>query len=195
MKDNSSDSNGTCFVLMPFGEPFDSYYFKIIDPAVRTAGLNPLRGDSLYRPSPIMDDVWTMIQDARVLLVELTGRNSNVFYELGLGHAIGKPAVLISETIEDVPFDLRSLRVILYDKDDPEWGQTLRNAIVVSMRETLNSSVDAVPSMFRKPVRSQAPEQNETLVRLSALENQVEALLLETRSRSSVHGGCPQRRR
>ena len=39
-----------------------------------------------------------------------------------LGHAIGKPIVLISETMEDVPFDLRPLRVILYDKNDPEWG-------------------------------------------------------------------------
>jgi hypothetical protein len=112
---------GTCFVLMPFKEPFDTYYSLIIRPAVIAAGLEPLRGDSLFRPSPIMADIWTMIQDAKVLVAELTEKNANVFYELGLSHAIGKPVILMSETIEDVPFDLQPLRVILYDKDDPAW--------------------------------------------------------------------------
>jgi hypothetical protein len=167
---------GTCFVLMPFKEPFDTYYTLIIKPAVIAAGLEPLRGDSLFRPSPIMGDIWSMIQDAKVLVAELTEKNANVFYELGLGHAIGKPIVLMSETIDDVPFDLQPLRVILYDKDDPAWGVKLRAALIASLSETISDSASAVPPMFRKKVKSQAPEESGTSTRLSALERQLALL-------------------
>jgi len=90
---------GKCFVLMPFKEPFNTYYRNIIRPAVTSLSLEPLRGDSLFTSTPIMGDIWKMIQDATLLVGELTGKNANVFYELGLGHAIGKPIILISETM------------------------------------------------------------------------------------------------
>jgi hypothetical protein len=44
----------------------------------------------------------------------MSERNPNVFYELGLAHAIGKPAILVAKTEEDIPFDLRHVRVIVY---------------------------------------------------------------------------------
>lgn len=175
-KKTRKKSIGTCFVLMPFKDPFETYYRLIIKPAVVAANLECVRGDSLFRPSPIMGDIWTMIQGATVLVAELTEKNANVFYELGLGHAIGKPIVLISETIEDVPFDLQPLRVIIYDKDDPAWGVKLRNNLTASLTETISDPTAAVPPMFRKKVKSQAPEEAATLTRLSTLERQVSAL-------------------
>ena len=124
---------GTCFVLMPFREPFDTYYLSIIKPAVHAARLAAVRGDSLFRPSPIMADIWQMTQDAKVLVAELTEKNANVFYELGLAHAIGKPVVLIADNLTDIPFDLQSLRVIIYDKNDPAWGTELKASITESL--------------------------------------------------------------
>lgn len=176
--DNCDVEQITCFILIPFSEPFTRYYKEIIKPAVEQIDAVPLRGDSLFRPSPIVDDIWQMIQDANVVVAEMTGRNPNVFYELGLAHAIGKPVILISETISDVPFDLQSLRVILYNKDDPAWGATLRESLVASLRETLRNTRAAVPPMFRKRVISQAPEDTEISVRLSAIEAAVSRLVL-----------------
>jgi hypothetical protein len=49
------------------------------------------------------------------LIADLTGRNANVFYELGLAHALKKDVILITQKIEDVPFDLRHYRCIVYD--------------------------------------------------------------------------------
>lgn len=69
-----------------------------------------------------MADIWKMIQEAKVLVAELTEKNANVFYELGLAHALGKPVVLIADNLGDVPFDLQSLRVIIYNKNDPASG-------------------------------------------------------------------------
>ncbi|MDA3923715.1 MAG: hypothetical protein PF904_03340 [Kiritimatiellae bacterium] len=167
---------GSCFILMPFKEPFEMYYNVIIRPAVSAANLDPLRGDSLFTPTPIMGDVWNMIQEAKVLVAELTYKNANVFYELGLAHALGKPVILISETMEDVPFDLQQLRVILYDKDDPTWGNKLKSAITTALEETLASSVEAVPAMFRKRVKSQAPEDSDMSLRLLQLERRIASL-------------------
>jgi hypothetical protein len=173
-------SSGSCFVLMPFKEPFDTYFTMIFEPAVLASNLRPRRGDSLFRPSPIMADIWQMIQEAKVLVAELTEKNANVFYELGLAHALGKPVILVSETIVDVPFDLQPLRVILYNKSDPAWGVKLKDDIVSSLGETLQDVTQAVPPMFRKIVKSQAPQDTDLSVRLSELERRMASLSSST---------------
>jgi hypothetical protein len=138
----------TCFVLMPFGAPFDEYYRKIFRPAIRKAGLNAVRADTLFRPAPIMEDIWRFVRQAKVLLAELTGKNPNVFYELGLAHAIGKPVVLVSNKLDHVPFDLRGLRTIIYDKNKLNWPGQLRESIFKSLKETQADMKKSVPRMF-----------------------------------------------
>src|SRR5437016_617731 len=108
------DMENICFVLMPFKEPFNSYYRNIIVPALEEVQLKPLRGDEIYGVRPIMQDVWHGIQNARIVIAEVTGRNPNVLYELGITHGVGKSAVIMTQTIDDIPFDLRHLRCLLY---------------------------------------------------------------------------------
>lgn len=179
-------SEKTCFVMMPFKSPFDIYYKTLYIPAIKNAKLKPIRADDLFRPSAIVSDLWQMIQDAEVILAELTTKNANVFYELGLSHAIGKPVILVSETMDDVPFDLQQLRVITYDKDDPDWGDNLKANITYSINETLESPVEAVPSIFRKKVQSHAPIQSETIARIQDLEDQMRMLRRPNRRSSGV---------
>src|SRR5688572_26279413 len=116
----------TCFVIMPFGSPFDRYFKNIFVPAVEDAGLAAIRGDSIFMPSAIMPDIWRCLNEARVLISDLTARNPNVFYELGLAHALQKPVILVTSNLEDVPYDLRGLRVLGYDKENENWGADLR---------------------------------------------------------------------
>lgn len=119
----------SAFVLMPFGEPLNSYYPAIFKPALETAGFQVHRADDLFTPRPVMLDIQESILKADVVLCEMTGRNPNVFYELGLAHAVGKPAILVSNTKEDIPFDLRHVRVILYDTAFPGWENKLLSEI------------------------------------------------------------------
>src|SRR5215470_16813722 len=84
------------FILMPFSPPFDSYYPQIFKPALEAAGYTVSRADDIFTPQPIMLDIQQSIVEADLILCEMSGRNPNVFYELGLAHAIGKPAILIS---------------------------------------------------------------------------------------------------
>ena len=169
----TNTSVDTCFVISPFGEPFDTYFTHIVKPALEECGLYAVRGDSLYRPTTIVDDIWQGIREAKLLIAELTDRNPNVFYELGLAHAISKPVILISRSIEDVPFDLRSIRVLVYDKDHPDWGNRLRASLTKAIREVVQSPTAAIPATFKLPIKSNAPEESETLLRLEALESMV----------------------
>jgi len=138
----------TCFTIMPFGEWFDDYYEELYCPAIRAAGLDPKRADDLYRPSTIINDIWSYTQSAKLILADLTGKNPNVFYELGLAHALAKPAILITDSITDVPFDLRSLRVIVYDKNQPDWGDALQESITKSIKEIVDSPLESVLPTF-----------------------------------------------
>jgi hypothetical protein len=116
----------TCFVMMPFADPIGGYYKSIYEPAISKSGLRPIRADDdIFATGKIIDQVWAGITGAKVLVAELTGRNPNVFYELGLAHALNKPVVLVSSNQADVPFDLQHIRVIYYDMRDPFWGEKL----------------------------------------------------------------------
>jgi hypothetical protein len=112
---NSKKGQAMCFVLMPFAADFDALYENAIRPAAEaTQGLTCLRADEIYGPRPIMADIWKSITEAAILIADLTGRNPNVLYELGLAHAQSKPVVLITQDINDVPFDLRAIRCVVY---------------------------------------------------------------------------------
>jgi hypothetical protein len=74
----------------------------------------------------------------------MTTKNPNVFYELGLAHALEKPVVLVSSNQDDVPFDLRHIRVILYDQTDPFWGQKLIDKLADNVRSALGNPEDAI---------------------------------------------------
>src|SRR5258707_3881485 len=129
-----------CFILMPFGEPFDSYYEKIVRPAADDAHLQAMRADDIYGTGSIIRDVWRRIWASRVVIADVTGKNANVNYELGLCHALGVPTILITKNIDDVPFDYSHHRCIIYDTEDAEWGQNLRDNLRKAIQAVLEST-------------------------------------------------------
>ncbi len=150
----------TCFVMSPFGGWYDQYYSDIYCPAVESAGLQPHRADDLYLPSAIVQDIWTYVKSARVMLADLTGKNPNVFYELGLAHAVDKPVVLLAQSMEDVPFDLRALRVITYEIANPGWGELLRTKITAALQEVLAAPETAVLQPFHRDATTTRPTES-----------------------------------
>ena len=139
----------TCFVMMPFGEWFDRYYQDIYVPAIREAGFEPIRADELFSTGSVVEQIWEQIQKAKVLLADLTGRNANVFYELGLAHAARKPVVFTAPQVEDVPFDLRHLRVIIYEVREPEWSTKLRTSVTDYLKNSFKDPEKSIPHPFR----------------------------------------------
>jgi len=142
---------GSCFVIMPFGgNYFDDYYLEIYCPAIEEAGFEPHRADDLFAPNNVVEDIWEYTKKSNIILADLTGKNPNVFYELGLAHAIAKPVILITESEQDIPFDLRAIRIIKYDKNLHDWGILLRNAIIQAIKEIIKNPEASIPSPFLK---------------------------------------------
>jgi nucleoside 2-deoxyribosyltransferase len=106
-----------CFVVMPFGDPdLEVVYADFVRPTLADGcGLDCERGDDVFGSKIIMDDILERINAADVIVADLTRKNANVFYEVGICHALSKPVLLLAQTIEDVPFDLRHRRVLLYE--------------------------------------------------------------------------------
>ncbi len=177
-------NGGFCFTIMPFGGWMDDYYESIYIPAIEAAGLEARRADDLYRPSTIVHDIWDFTKRSKIVLADLTGKNPNVLYELGLAHAIAKPAVLVTETLDDVPFDLRALRIIEYDKNVPDWGTVLGENIETAIKEVLASPLKSVLPAFLEVVpkkESQPISQHEK--ELLEIRKELDLLKKESRSR------------
>lgn len=131
-------SDGECFVLMPFSSPRrnEIYEHYIKKPLEDELGITCKRADDMYESKSIMGDVWHSINHASLVIADLSDRNPNVFYELGLAHVVGKPVILVAEREEDIPFDLRPIRTILYGNQPSTWSR-LASQVVAYARSIL----------------------------------------------------------
>lgn len=106
---------GFCYVLMPFTDEMRSVYEYGIRPALERLSMRCERADEHFASSNVMTDIFEGILRAEVVIADLTGKNPNVFYELGLAHAIKSHVILITQRPEDVPFDLTGVRYFKYE--------------------------------------------------------------------------------
>jgi hypothetical protein len=108
-----SIEDGLVSVMMPFDSSFDAVYRTIQGSAV-AVGMALQRVDNIWEDSAIIQDVVSLIDRSKVVICDCTGKNSNVFYEIGIAHTLGREVILITQSANDIPFDLRHLRYIPY---------------------------------------------------------------------------------
>jgi hypothetical protein len=104
------------FVMMPFRVDMAPVY-EILRSTAANLGQTIRRADEFSSSSPIITDIWSAIWGAKIAVADCTGKNPNVFYELGMAHTIGRPVVLITQSKDDIPFDVRHIRYIEYQLD------------------------------------------------------------------------------
>jgi hypothetical protein len=100
-------------VMMPFDAQFNDVY-ATLQRAAAESGMQSQRADEIWVNSHIVDDIINLIWRARVVIADLSLRNPNVFYETGIAHALGREVILIAQSMEDIPFDLRAIRSQTY---------------------------------------------------------------------------------
>jgi len=108
------------FVLMPFGKAFSNIYQFGIKGAAEDAGAYAERLDDQIFTDGILDRIFNQINLADVIVADMTGRNANVFYEVGYAHALGKLVLLLTQDAEDIPFDLKHRQHVVYDGESIE---------------------------------------------------------------------------
>jgi len=144
-----------CFVLMPFGKKpdamgtlidFDAVYSQLIGPAITEAGLEPLRADEEMTGGIIHKPMYERLILCEYAVADLTTANANVFYELGLRHAV-RPwsTVLLYAEGGRLPFDVAPLRAMPYrltPDGAPADVEAVKAALVARLAEAYKAAQD-----------------------------------------------------
>ncbi|MHA6281634.1 hypothetical protein ACX3SL_00640 [Morganella morganii] len=110
-----------CFIIMPIADHpdyedghFNRVYEYLIKPACKVAGYEAVRADDSKASHMIMFDILKKIVECDMAICDLSTKNANVFYELGLRQAFNKKTILITDGNENTPFDINGFRYVKY---------------------------------------------------------------------------------
>ncbi len=102
------------FVLMPFNSAFDDTYKFGIKETAATLEIQAERVDEQTYSESILERIYRQIEMADIVVADMSGKNPNVFYEVGYAHAKGKLCILVTSDANDIPFDLKHRRHVIY---------------------------------------------------------------------------------
>ena len=128
---------------MPLHDPFTSIFEEQIKPAAQKNGLKAVKADDISSNKPVMEDVWRYLNQARIVVADLSGSNPNVFYELGVAHTLGKEVIMIAQHLTVVPFDVGHIRFIEYEYPSG------KEQLAYKLRETIQQVL--LDSKFETP--------------------------------------------
>lgn len=150
-----------CFFISPIGEDgsdsrnrSDKVLEFIINEVVPDFGHTVIRADQMDQPGSITNQVIRKTVNSDLVIADLTGYNPNVFYELAVRHATGKPYIQLIDSSESIPFDISDLRTVHYGLEVAEAG-----AAKEEIRAQLESWEDEETS-FDKPISHSAEMQS-----------------------------------
>lgn len=122
------------FVLTPFADE-ERVPFQIIRDVCTNAGFRCLRGDEENHTGDILAHIVRLIVKARIVIANVETRNPNVFYELGIAHALGKQTILISRSLDAVPFDVQTRRILRW-QEESDLRERLKDALLRTVADT-----------------------------------------------------------
>lgn len=154
-----------CFVIMPF-RPELSFLYRFIKEHVEHAfDVECQRGDDEVLTIPLLDKIKDMIVRADFVIADVSGRNPNVFYELGMAHARDKDVILIThDDIADAPTDIKAYEFVKYTHDQEAFVNRLDKAIrgiVGGDYEALFQAARAQFTQFQADTGLQLPERTQ----------------------------------
>ncbi|HWB64952.1 MAG TPA: hypothetical protein VG603_15650 [Chitinophagales bacterium] len=122
-----------CFILMPFQEQFDGIYGHL-KKALNDNGYVCNRADEILGSKPIMNKILNEILKSHYIIADLTNQNANVFYELGIAHTFkdAQNIILITQKLEDIPFDIRHINNIIYNKENIKY---LTSGVIQTLKD------------------------------------------------------------
>jgi hypothetical protein len=105
----------SCLYLGPFSELFETIYKNHVVPPLKNIGMLVTRADEIFSADVVIEDVWKEITSSSFVVADVSGRDPNVMYEIGLAHAVGRPVLMMSQSSNDIPFGLRHRRSVIYE--------------------------------------------------------------------------------
>lgn len=129
----------SCFIVMPFSLEWSDDVHRVLSSVCKALTVQPMRGDDVFKPSDILVDIWQSINVADFVIADISGRNPNVLYELGIAHTLAKPVLIISKDAGDIPIDLSTRRVIIYGQNEDRWREQLELKVTSAIQEIITA--------------------------------------------------------
>lgn len=146
-----TSNKSTGFVLMPFSGEL-AWLYTAIRAAAKEAEIDLRRADDIFGAGVVIEQIKEAIKTADVVVAVCTGRNANVFYELGIAEHLHMP-VLVAESATDLPFDVQHFRAHLYGGQTPSTSRdTLHERLVRAFWETLGQTVSTGAMAESSPI-------------------------------------------
>lgn len=174
-----------CFIIMPISDTggydnghFSRVYEHLIKPSIVKAGFNPIRADDKKNTNYIVIDILRMIIEADIVVCDLSAKNANVLYELGIRQAFNKKVLLLKDKLTDRIFDIQGLRYVEYDeslridsvKNDIETISTAITETYTASENEINSLIQLL-SIKPATVSTSVEISNETNLLLKAIHS------------------------
>lgn len=124
-----------CFVIMPFAPEFDDVYVAIkggVIDATSPQACRCFRLDEARPAGRITDRLLQELRTASLCVADLTGNRPNVMWEVGFAMALGCPTIIVTQSLKDLPFDIRDMQSLEYDRNrlSATLAQPLQRAVV-----------------------------------------------------------------
>lgn len=107
----------------------------IVEPVASQFDMRTVRGDKVSSPGRITARIIRDLIGARVVVADLTGRNANVYYELGIAHTLQKPTILIIDSVDGLVFDAKDERVVAIGDDGQKIGVSEAKRAAATFKE------------------------------------------------------------
>ncbi len=126
------------FVVMPFTPKWSTVVWQTIRRRMEKLGFKTTRADEQYGEQ-VLEDIWRGLCEASIIIADVTGRNPNVYYELGLAHVLGRRILLLTQDVHDIPFDTSIYRHILYKMPCLPWR---RKCELIRLSDELEKTIN-----------------------------------------------------
>jgi predicted nucleotide-binding protein/nucleoside 2-deoxyribosyltransferase len=137
----------TCFLISPLGAEnsevrkyAEDFWEFIVFPACEEMNYQPIRVDKIHSARSITRDILELLFKSDVVIADLSYLNPNVMYELGVRHSTGKPVILMAKKGQTIPFDVATIRTIIYDLYDTKSIINTRKLLIETLKHIENTN-------------------------------------------------------
>lgn len=180
----SANPHKFCFVISEIGRPDELRHHRakdvldfIIRPALKDVFRQIERADDERAPGDIPSQVYVSLQQADLVIADLTGFNPNVFLELGVRWALNLPSVTIFDSEEPLPFDVQNWRTVQFDSRRPSLVEKAKIDIRAAAAAQLDDARNASPvatALSTHNVKLHKPVDAETITSLVGIVSKLE---------------------
>ncbi|WP_448861856.1 hypothetical protein [Dorea sp.] len=192
--DKLKDEQEKCFVIMPISDQgdypkghFTKVYDQIFKPAIEAAGYEAYRVDEDKISNPIINKIFDAVQNCPMALCDLSNRNPNVLYELGLRQAYDKPVVLVQDEKTQRIFDVSGINTVQYSSE-----RLYENVMEarIKITEAIISTREGKENSIVKIVRAETASMNVgEISKEDRMEVMLNSIMSEVKEIRNITGG------